>query len=415
MLRMLALSVSFLALLPIASNVAEAKFPTDDFIVSYWCGPRPDMDQDARYKQVAAAYFNYCMPPCESATDQQQALALEACVKTGLRYFVSDAGIWAHKPDDPEFGAAIDAIVEKWSKHPSLAGYFITDEPGVSAFPTLAAINQRLLQKDPSHLPFINLLPNYATPDQLGAPTYEEYIDKFCSLVKPRLLSYDHYALLNDNTERPEYFGNMEIIRRQGLKHKIPTCDILLVIPHGPYRSPSDGDMRWQVNTALAYGMKAILYFTYWTPPPSDPLWQSTHGAITHEGQSTERYSQVQQINRELMVLAPTLMKLTSTAVYHTGVLPAGTVAVAKSSPIQVVSGGPVVLGMFKHQDGSSWAMVANSDPRKPVQVSLQARGFEGIRQLSAKTGRLDDLIVFNGRFVLRLAAGEGRLLKLGQ
>ncbi|MEI6914110.1 MAG: hypothetical protein WCL39_03165, partial [Armatimonadota bacterium] len=309
-----------------------------DFMVSFWCGPNPTLDADKRYKEISDANFNVCFPPCEATTVDQQWAALEACRAHGLKYVVQDGRILSKAPTDPDFGGNLDVVVQQWAKHPALAGYFIADEPGASAFPTLAAVNKYLLEKDPKRLPYINLLPNYATADQLGCATYEDYVDKFCSVVKPKLLSFDHYALF-DKSERAEYFDNLEIIRRQGLKHKIPTCDILLLLPHGPYRDPSDADMEWQVNTALAYGNKAIMYFTYWTPP-ADPTWQWTKGAVTRSGKRTEHYNQVKEINRRLKLFGPTLMKLTSTDVYHTGDLPVGTKAQPSDSPVQTPSPG---------------------------------------------------------------------------
>ena len=36
------------------------------------------------------------------------------------------------------------------------------------------------------------------------------------------------------------------------------------------------------------------------------------------------------------------------------------------SSPIQVDPEAPLIIGLFKHEDSSAWAMVVNRDLHKP-------------------------------------------------
>jgi len=46
--------------------------------------------------------------------------------------------------------------------------------------------------KAAGNMAFVNLLPNYATPAQLGAASYGEYVRQFVQTVKPNMLSVDH-------------------------------------------------------------------------------------------------------------------------------------------------------------------------------------------------------------------------------
>ena len=396
-------------------GAAMPAFGGGDFIISYWCGPKPDLDPDVRYAEVAECNFNYCLPPCAGVTVEQNKAILDACAKYGLKYIIGDARIMAKNPDDPDFGANLDAVIADYASHPATGGYFITDEPNSSAFPKLAAINRYLLKKDPARLPFINLFPNYANEQQLGNPTYGEHVEQFCSVVKPGILSYDHYTMMACDPEKPtnlaSYFDNMEIVRREGLKNGIPTSFILLVIPHWSYRNPTEADLRWQVYTALAYGYKAILYFTYWTP--GDDMWERPGGIVTPGGERTEHFNQVKRINAELRVLGPRLVKLTSTGVYHTGEVPAGCKALQPGLPVQVTSDRPVVLGMFRHEDGSTWAMVVNRHLRNKTTAKLTFKGAAKVQEMSPKTGVMRNLRLENGSVSLELSPGQGRLLKL--
>jgi len=230
--------------------------------------------------------------------------------------------------------------------------------------------------------------------------------------VKPKLLCYDHYALF-EGVERDGYFANMETIRRSALKYDAAMGFILQCTPHGTYRDPSETDLRWQVNTALAYGCRAILYFTYFTP--TDPAANFHNGILDPSGKRTVHYDMAKKINGELKALIPTLVQLKSTGVFHTGPVPSGCVALPADAPVQVRAGGPVMIGMFQHNDGSQWAIIVNRDLRKasPLVLSFadSARAVEGL------TSRSPELvpIPLSGRDAsFDLPPGGMKLLRMG-
>jgi hypothetical protein len=339
----------------------------DDFIISFWCGP-PSDDLDARYAEIAECNFTHAAFSCTGNTPEQNRRILDACEKHGLKFIPADGRIMSIDPSHADFAKNLDAVIAEYSQHPALGGYFITDEPAPGDFPKLAAINQHFLAKDPERLPFINMLPNYVPEAHIGGP-YEPFIEKYCVDVKPKLLCYDHYALMEGAIERPEYFENMEIIRRQGLKHGIPIGFIFQITPHFGYRDPSETDLRWQVNTALAYGCRALFYFTYFTP--TDPNANFRNGILDAQGKRTPHYDMAKRINAELKELAPELMQMTSTAVYHTGEAPKGCTALPADAPLQVTRGGPLVIGLFKHNDGTPRAIIVNRDLRNATKASV--------------------------------------------
>ena len=69
---------------------------------------------------------------------------------------------------------------------------------------------------------FVNLLPNYATPAQLGAPTYGDYVRRFVQVVKPNMLCVDHYPdfdelLPHSNKTKEGYIQNLLALREASL------------------------------------------------------------------------------------------------------------------------------------------------------------------------------------------------------
>ncbi|MGB9619779.1 MAG: N-acetylmuramoyl-L-alanine amidase, partial [Armatimonadota bacterium] len=381
----------------------------DHFLISHWCGP--DEATPEKIKLAAGANFNVIM---FGGTVEQNKLALDLCESEGVRALIIDNRVMAKRPRERGFAANLDAVVADYGSHPALWDYFLQDEPNASDFRRLAAVNKYLLKKDPRHVPFINLFPTYATRQQLGSPTYEQHVDEFCRVVQPRLLSCDHYALLADG-ERPDYFENLEIIRRQSIKHRVPFNYILLSVPHGPYRDPTEADLRWQVNTALAYGARGLMYFTYMTP--NDPNWKFRSGIIGADGNPTAKYEQVRHINAELLRLAPTLIRLRSVAVYHTGELPRGTKALPEGGLISRVDGGELVVGQFDSDTGQKYAMLVNRTPERSVRAAIRFSQQVALWQVHPATGRERSVVVSeeDGNFIWRvtLKPGEGRLVRI--
>lgn len=100
--------------------------------------------------------------------------------------------------------SALGRIVGPWIRR-----VLVRDEPGKEVFPTLGGVNQYLLKKDPKHLPYINLLPNYANhPDWLGA-AYEPIVAQYMEIVKPALVSWDSYRQMFEGGDESFYWKNL--------------------------------------------------------------------------------------------------------------------------------------------------------------------------------------------------------------
>ncbi len=401
-------SAVFLLIVLLLVMVGSAR-ADEQFLIGHWCGPT----EATREKFAEAVEANFNVINFAGATPEINLRALDIAHELGVKVMIHDNRIMARIDRQRGFKSNLDSVVKDYKSHPALWGYYIKDEPNSSLFVTLGAINKHLLEKDRKRVPYINLYPTYANTKQLGSPTYEHHVDEYLRVVRPRLLSYDHYALMKDG-ERPGYFHNMEIIRRQGIKHKTPFNFILQAIPHGSYRDPSENDLRWQVNTALAYGARGIMYFTYVTP--IDSAWDFHDALIDQHGKPTAKYYYAKQINAEVKKLAPTLMKLNSTAVYHTAPVPKGAKLLPKDGLIQV-DGGEFVVGQFSSDRGARYAMFVNRSLTRSTYVRVTFTRRVRLSEVSRKTGRLRGISVTeeNGKWVWRsrFRAGEGRLVNI--
>lgn len=384
------------------------------FMLSFWCAPPPEETTLQRYREIAECGFNVVLPPCGAWSKELNHQILDLCQKTGLKAIVGDGRVMAKQPNDPDFEKNLDGVIADYAKHPALAGYFLVDEPNASAFALLGAVNRYLLKKDPKHLPYINLFPNYANEQQLGTRTYDEHIARYIQEVQPALVSWDHYALF-ENGERGIYFENLEVVRRHCLQAKLPFVQIVLTVPHGPYRDPDEADLCWQAYTTLAYGAKGILWFTYWTPP-SDPQWRFRNAIINEKGMPSAKYTILKDLHQRIMAIAEVQMRLRSVGVYHTPPLPTGTIGLDAKSPVSECDSPEVLIGWLRDARRKDYLWVVNRSFKesRPVAVRLRATVRE-VGEVSQYDGQIGPARYEEARRTLRtdLLPGEGRLFVL--
>lgn len=277
-----------------------------------------------------------------SYTPEINKQVLDYCHAHGVRCTIEDARMQQAKKLGEGWEKIIEDIVNDYKDYPAVFNYHVTDEPNNADFPMLRKISDKLLELDPSHEPYINLFPNYASPAQLGAPTYRDHVEDFIREVKPTLVSYDHYHFCKGNqiekhefenerdrmiyenaflaTNRAGFFDNIEQIRESSLAHNLPYMVIVLLVEHGSYRYLSEAELRWEVFQSLAYGSNVLSYFTYWTPfNADDDVWHWKEGMISADGERCQHYYDVKKINPELQKMGDALLGHKSEAVFHIG------------------------------------------------------------------------------------------------
>ncbi|MCG2659423.1 MAG: hypothetical protein L6437_04150 [Kiritimatiellae bacterium] len=389
----------------------------DGFKIALWCAPPAEETTLRRYREIAACGFNTVIVWWNDLTLNRKTMDL--CQDLGMKAWISDFRLWT-APSAPAgwFEQNINELISDNAGHPGLGGYYLYHAPNAALFPRLATLNQYLLQKDPGRVPFINLPPVYAGKKALGLAGYDRYLTEYIRKVKPALLCWGHFPFLR-NRVRPDYFTNLELVRRHSLTAGLPFMPTILATTHVPYRDPSEAELRWQVYTSLCYGAKGIGYFTYWTPGPSSRRFR--HGLIDPEGQRTDKYNQVQRINRRLQVMAPVLSRLCSLGVYHTAPLPCGTRAVGKDAPIKAIRKGALVVGWFQepwsYPRREYYLFVVNRSWRRSAEAIIELKcPLRAVREIappSDSSGReARPCRIAGEQLFMPLEAGEGRLVK---
>lgn len=429
---------------------------------------RPDQERtNELYAELAGAGFNAVLGGNGVANDRANRLALDACRANGLRLVLADQALRnaidgkapaqatesgareepqtalealteQDSPQDLQAQAAADpgavsqrisALYSAFGNHPALAGLLLYDEPGRSLFGILRGAKEQVEQQAGGRdLPYVNVWPSHASPrNALEAKSYTDYLEKYMNEVRypnavaPPFLSFDHYPLLADEKTTPDFFYNHAVIRNFARRFGVPSWGFVQsvgfdgrLVGLGVRRPPDEAEIFWQINVALAYGVKGIQYFTYWTP--SDPAVKFGDALITRAGGQTARYDYARRANDFLQKAGAYLRPLTSAAVNHFGEkrLPRGAKAFrGYPSYVNAASGDAVILGLFKESDASTerYLLVVNRSPNRVSRTRLTIPGtVRSVEKLNPVTGLFEPTTLTGDppRF-LATALGAGR------
>jgi sialidase-1 len=405
------------------SAIDQGSWRQKEFLITFWSPPPPD---DRSLAAVAAEHYNLTW-----ASEG----GLDRAARHGLRVMLQSDLLSPATLDDPQSRAQLDALIERVKHHPALEAYFLTDEPGAGAFLALGKLVAYLREHDPIHLAYINLYPTYASEQQLGVTAdaaararvgipqnfsgvgttnrtvlaYADHIKKYLEIVKPDLISYDHYHFLKSE-DGNQYFLNLGLIRQAALDARKPFLNIIQASTVEPtWRLPNAQELRFLAFTTMAYGGRGISYFLYWG--------SKAQGGLYQDGKPSPLARDAAALNAEISRFGPVLLALESTAVYHTAPLPYGTTPVPPTSPVQFVGLGEFVLGLFDNDGKTNALMVVNRSYGRTATATLK---------ISLPGGRIEEFNRQSGQWTggpplaadrilhVTLNAGDGRLFRIG-
>lgn len=385
--------------------------------ITYWYGPPRAFLNAETYEDVKNAGFTLAGPMGSAGVNTEDNLKfLDLCREKGLKACVHDRRIHhalqKYENGEADWDAPLKSMTEDYKHHPALACYYVIDEPSAGMFPMLGDIVAKLKEYDPEHPGYINLLPNYATLEQLGSPTYYDHVRDYIETVRPSFVSYDHYHFLHfthdtlpqgyeiEETEderenairrsamisidRPGFFENLEIVRTLCKQYEIPFMVIVLLIEHGPYRNVTEAELRFEAFQTLAYGASMLSYFTYWTVIEPGSWWNWRNGCVSCEGEKLQHYYDVSKINRELHAYAAYLDGKKSIDVSHYGEI--GEEVKRFTGKISAASPVRLTIGTFE----GGYTAIANKNTEKPAVFAMP---FDGeAERLDIETGRFAPL-----------------------
>ena len=326
---------------------------------------------------------------------------------------------------------AIHARMDKYAKYDSFAGAIIRDEPKISEFDTLRRIKEGWDRVFPDKEGFINLNPMVQTYAYLGlneGENYQEhYVRRYVEEVKPKVLAFDNYPMMVDGWGEPSiqamFLKNLESCAEEAKRANLPLWCFIQALSYNPStRSPNEAELRYQILTSMAYGVKGYKYFSYWTLDHDGA--PDTAAMVSKKGEKTDAYYAAQTINREVLAFDHVYLNYDwegTMCVLGEGNTKNKCFSML-SNPLQsheriksVKANQDTVIGTFKDKNNNDAFMVVNfSDPAYGLSdtVELQLKGaskavcyIQGIRSVvETKKGKLNlQLPPGNGAFVIPL------------
>ncbi len=277
---------------------------------------------------------------------------------------------------------------EKYKGHKALGGILVFDEPKADKFSMISKLNKGVLAASTEILAYVNLLPNFATAEQLGAKDYKNYLESFVDQVNPQFISYDNYSIYEKDGKillRKNFFENLEIAREVSEHRGIPFWTFVLSSAHLNYPSPDEGQISFQVFSSLAYGSQGIQYYGYapWSGV-EDKLFDAP---MLLNGKRTDVWKACKKVNKQIHAMTWVFLGAKVKNVWHTGgSIPQGTRRMdASELPEQIKSieswGEGVVVSHFTNGD-KNFLMIVNRDFEQKQKVTI--RKDSGVKRVKS-------------------------------
>lgn len=342
-------------------------------------------------------------------------------------------------------------MVDDLSKYKMFKGLTLHDEPYIPQVPVAGEIHRYLKSIKPDIYLYTCMLPIYGrnsmftneiTDDKEEA--YKHYVDKV--MEETGTFTYDHYPLYIDNRDpknrktriQSDYYWNYELVAGEAKKMNCDTGMVVQSAAWGPLGEEEEGchprrvlskaDVSFQVYSALAYGMKSISYYTYWTHYTQAeylcyysamveyPRKVDGTPDVNGEAVKTPTYYAVQEVNREIQKFDHVLMRYKwqgTTAVVPEGKKISEVLSYVREyhSPRihSVMATEETIIGCLKDEKGYDGFVVVNAtDPgiRKNDKVTIRFK--EAASAICFIEGQEQMLDLQNGTFSYELASGQG-------
>lgn len=276
-----------------------------------WVIAAPDMTEEAQFAEIKDCGFNLVIiqRPDDNALFDSYCKWLAKYELKAL-WFDGSARVYDFDPATPLHGEDFVKLDPDGYLNTDVTwGHMLRDEPNAYLFDALAEAYQAYdAIADDDKVGYINLFPSYATPEQLGNPTYEAHLSAFFDTVQPAYASVDIYPLNTGGGINGDYFYNLDTFSAECRQRGIPfSVYIQSVSFAATKRTPNEQEMRWQAYCALSFGAQNIEFFTYRTPnSDAEPFKDAL---IARSGDKTENWYGAQKVNEELKLLSDAYMQ----------------------------------------------------------------------------------------------------------
>lgn len=403
----------FLMSLALLSGQANAQKKKEEFQISIYGPPPAKLQNDEQYQRLKDAHVDIIISDGGGTAGNSKTLDIAG--KYGMKVYVSDGRFT--QGDDK-----IKEVVDDFKNHPALAGYYITDEPDSAHLQPAVELMLKVKRLDPTKDAYINHLPDWAV-NNYEHGFLKRYIET-AGKENINYLAYDNYPYKRGHRLEKTYFNNLDIIRRTGLKYGIKTSSCLQSFGMAfggviELRRPNADEIRMNVYSNLAYGIKNAVWYLYYTRdnlPVPKTVPTMLKSVIDSVGVKTDMYEPFQKMNSEMKQLGKTLINLDAQEVYHTGdslwigtaLPPSNFIAQVEDKKAEVI-----LSRLTDKTSGKQYLMVVNRSFKKPATLTvLLDNSVKKISEISKSNGTSgkSNFDVKKHKITDQFLPGEGRL-----
>jgi hypothetical protein len=389
----------------------------DSLLVSvYYPLPLTHWADEENYQVLAAAGVDFLQPNSnmEVGARAAQLESARLAAKYGMQVSVTTDAFWNGSAPLTASDERIAEEVKQWVNIPGVGGFYLLDEPrGADTVTAWHRVYRAAKAAAPDYYPYLNFC-------GLGSCGVDAaMLDGWAQATSGRdYLMLDSYPFRSNGEFRWQaFYSNLNGLRTTALPYGMKTGWYLQTTDgaYGTLRLVNPDEHRFQVNSALAYGIKHLSYFTWW--PTSEQGGGDGPGApVTVEGLPNEPlYSAVTEMNAEAHALGPVLMRVEAEQVYLTGSNTYAQESLPAGFFVQPSSQSPFLFSYMRDREtGRNYVMVVNQSFTSTVANTLTfAPAIGSLEEISAADGQAAAVELEDNALTRTFAPGDAVLYQL--
>lgn len=420
----------------------------DEMFISGYLAPWPEYTRDGEviwrgledataFHYLKEAGLNYLEDNNMSfggVTYENAKRSLALAEEAGIMYFMPAYDVIKMDGEILASEAEIKAKLEEMYQYDSFGGLYFRDEPYSHMFPhiqkcleTYNKVKEELGYNDLNV--FLNAFPSVGGNQLSGGTdkdiTWEEYL-RGLSATGVEYISFDMYPIMGlfGNKVSSSWFTALGTINRIAIEEGKPWIGCVQVgggsTSYGTIeaRVTTEGEMKWDVNTMLAFGAKGITYYIGVSPTyfaNTEEAQISCHSLINVYGEKTPLWYYAKEINEHIKAMDHILMNCDYQGVIITGESPVVHYGkdLIKSNSFRDLNGvtGNAMVGCFDY-NGKTALYVVNNSITQEGQITLSfeyKNNFEVIQDAVSRKESGDSLTLDLGIGEAALVVLEGR------
>ncbi|MCL2119387.1 MAG: hypothetical protein FWH27_13275 [Planctomycetaceae bacterium] len=187
--------------------------------------------------------------------DEAEKLGVQMIIQVDVLFIDNDA---------EQYRKTATEVYEKFGKHPAVCGVYIGEEPNTHNDKSFHECTKIFKEIAPELTVYINL----GSPGRMegaalkGKLSLTEWMRNFTQFTGSRVIGFGEYdQMIPGGIKMDNYFTSLRESMEAANASGMELWATLLSSAHGPFEAPTEDQYRWQLNTAVACGCKAVVWF----------------------------------------------------------------------------------------------------------------------------------------------------------